>query len=222
MARVFNGSSQYLSGSSTLLSNEPIDMVVHANADTITAALCAVGLGDGASNAHYSLYMRGDVAGDPVEGQKRQTSSGRAASASYSATTQYVIGASFISDTSRAVFLDGTKSTNTTNITDPSPDFISIGALRINAIFDYFDGSLAESYILDVNMSDEDHAVVALGYSPIWSYPIGNVRGWYPLQTDNNNRMAGGYPDLAATGSPTDAIHPFNVVYPSINGVITM
>jgi len=71
-------------------------------------------------------------------------------------------------------------------------------------------------------MADAVHAVVGLGYSPIWLMPISNIRGWYPLQADNNNRVTGGYPDLTATGSPTDGAHPFNVVYPRINGVITL
>ena len=225
MARVFNGSSQYLSGSSTLLSNELIDFVIHANSDTITASQCSMGLGDSAAAEYYALYMRGDVASDPLQAIKRMsgTSGAAASSAGYAATTQYIIAASFISNTSRAVFLNGaSKGTNATSVNDPSPDFVSIGALRINAIFDYFDGSLAESYFLDTNMSDADHAVVALGYSPIWSYPLSNIRGWYPLQADNNNRVTGGYPDLTATGSPTDGAHPFNVVYPRINGVITL
>jgi hypothetical protein len=227
MARVFNGSTQYLSASSTLLTNEPIDMTVLANADAATGVYTALSLGNsGAATGIYASNMRGDVASDPTETIKQSdaaTNGIARTSTGFTAATWHALGSTFISDTSRATFIDGgSKVSDTTNVADPTPDYITIGASRRSALANYFDGSIAEAYILDANMSDAVHASVALGYSPIWSAPLGNVRGWYPLQNDNNNRMAGGYPDLTATGSPTDVIHPFNVVYPSINGLITM
>lgn len=226
MARVFNGSSQYLSVSSTLLSNEPIDMVVHGNSDSVTAGQFAISLGNNGANGGYALAFRGDVASDPFQAWKFDDAGAGgsgATSAGFSATTWYVASNSFISNTSRAVFLNGgSKGTDTTNTPDPTPDYVTIGALRRNALSLYFDGSLAEAYLLDANMADAVHAVVGLGYSPIWLMPISNIRGWYPLQADNNNRVTGGYPDLTATGSPTDGVHPFNVVYPRVNGVITL
>lgn len=224
MARVFNGSSQYLSASSTLLTNEPIDFVLSVNSDSVTVGQVALSLGNNGASGFIIVSLEGTVGGDPIRILKQSdaAANGFASSAAYSASTWYNLGATLISDTSRAIYLNGTKTADTTNVADPTPDFITIGALRRSSVSAYMDGSIAETYILDANMSDANHAVVALGYSPIWSYPIGNVRGWYPLQNDNNNRMAGGYPDLTATGSPTDAIHPFNVIYPKINGVITL
>ena len=225
MARVFNGSSQYLSASSTLLTNEPIDFVCHATSTSSAAAQRTFSLGNNAASGVFTGGFRGDLAGDTIDTLK-QNDAGTAAnsqSTGYSINTWYVLGHSFISDTSRASFINGgTKATDTTSVSDPTPDFIALAVTLRSTPSGYLSGSEAEAYFLDVNMSDTVHAIVGLGYSPIWSIPISNVRGWYPLQNDNNNRMAGGYPDLAATGSPTDAIHPFNVVYPSINGLITM
>jgi len=132
-------------------------------------------------------------------------------------------GTSFISDTSRSSFIDGgSKGTNTTNITDPTPDFISIGAQRRSTVANYFDGSIAEAYILDANMTDAQHALAGKGISPFWLIPGKNVRAWYPLQGHNNNRVRNGYPDLTATNSPTNGTHPARVMRPRINGVMAV
>lgn len=225
MARTFNGSSQYLSASSTLLSAEPIDFVLYANSDSTTAAQVPLSLGNNGASGFYLISMEGATAGDPVRAAKQSDAgtSGLATSAgSYSANTWYVIGNTYISDTSRAVYLNGTKTANTTNVSDPSPDYVTIGALRRNALASYFDGSIAESYILDANMSDANHARAALGISPFWLIPGKNVRAWYPLLGHNNNRVRNGYPNLTATGSPTNGTHPARVFRPRINGVITV
>lgn len=225
MARTFNGSTQYLTASSTLLSSEPIDMVSHFRSTTIATSQCVVSLGDSVAGEYFSLYVRGATAGDPISAIKRMSGVLGASNTStgYSANVYSVGSVTYISDTSRASFIDGgSKGTDITSVSDPSPDFVSIGVLRVLTNFDYFSGDIAESYILNANMSDSVHAVVTLGYSPIWCMPISNIRGWYPLQNDNNNRMAGGYPDLSPVANPTDAIHPPNVIYPRINGVMTI
>ncbi len=225
MARTFNGINQYLSASSTLLNSEPIDFVCHATSTSITAAQRTFSLGNNAASGVFTGGFRGDLAGDTIDTLK-QNDAGTAASSQstgYSINTWYVLGHSFISDTSRASFINGgTKATDTTSVSDPTPDFIALGAVLRSSAAAWLSGSEAEAYFLDANMNDTVQAVVGLGYSPIWSMPIANVRGWYPLQNDNNNRMSGGYPDLAVTGTPTDSIHPPNVVYPRINGLICM
>lgn len=227
MARVFNGTTQYLSASSTLLTNEPIDIVAFFNADIITSNLTAVSLGDGgAALGTYALQARGDVASDPVYAGKLNDAGAAglaASSAGFSASTWYVGGASFISNTSRSAFLNGaSKGTDATNITDPTPDFISIGAQRRSTVANYFDGSVAEAYVLDVNMTDAQHALAGKGISPFWLVPGKNVRAWYSLHGYNNNRVRNGYPDLTATGSPTNGTHPARVLRPRINGVMAV
>lgn len=226
MARTFNGSSQYLSASSTLLTNEPIDMVIHGKSNSTTAGQFAISLGNNGTNGGIAFAFRGDVASDPLQAWKfDDTGVGGSGvtSAGFSASTWYVGSSTFISNTSRSVFLNGaSKGSDTTNAPDPTPDFITLGALRRSTLSLYFDGSLAEAYILDVNMTDANHAVFGKGYSPLWIVPIKNVRAWYPLQRHNSNNVRNGYPaDLTATGSPTTSSHPFNVVYPRIGALIT-
>lgn len=225
MARTFNGSTQYLSGSSTLLTNEPIDFVGYFNADIITANMTVVGVGDTAgANGVFGIQARGDVASDPVRGVKSNdtgTASAADTTAGFAASTWYVASATFISDTSRAAFLNGAnKGTSAASVSDPTPNAISVGALLRSTATSFFDGSIAEVYALDANMSDAQHALAGAGISPIWFMPLANIRAWYPLQADNNNRIRNGYPDLSATASPTSTMHPAKVIYPRINGVI--
>jgi len=229
MAIDFNGSTQYLSANSSLLANEPIDLFIHGNCDTLTVPGVAISLGnDGATTGYFTLLFAGNLAGDPITIEKQNDAGSqfaRAASSSgYSAATWHTAWTSAISDTSRAAGIDGgSKGTNTTSVTDPTPDKISIGARVTSSVDTYFDGRLAEAYVLNTNMSDEQHAARGKGYSPLWDVPIKNVRAWYPLLRVNDlqNRMANGYPDLSATNSPTTSEHPPNVIYPMIGGLIT-
>ncbi len=228
MARVFNGSSQYLSASSTLLTNEPIDIITYTNVDAITTAYCLASLGNsGAASGYFALYFRGDVASDPVEANKQADGGGSGGqartSASSAAGTWFVSASSFVSNTSRNAFYNGgSKGTNTTNVADPTPDYVTLGVYRTNTLANYLDGNLAEAYILDVNMTDAQHALAGKGISPFWLIPGKNVRAWYPLQGHNNNRVRNGYPDLTATGSPTNGTHPARVMRPRLNGVMAV
>jgi hypothetical protein len=202
-------------------------MVIFGNADVITASNFALAIGNNGTYGGYSVEFRGDVASDPFEARKQAdgalTAGPARTSAGFSATTWYVLSGSFISDTSRAAFINGAnKGTDTANLADPSPDYISIGALVRSTVTDYFDGSLAEAYVLDVNMSDALHASAGKGVSPFWLVPGKNIRAWYPLQGNNSNRVRNGYPALTATGSPTNGTHPARVLRPRINGVMAV
>ena len=228
MARVFNGSSQYLSASSTLLTNEPIDLIAYQNSDTITQNNTVLGLfNTGGANGVYAIYAEGASGGDPFAAIKKNDagSAGGAArtGVGFSAATWYVIAGTFISNTSRSVFLNGANKVNeTTSMTDPTPDVIAIGANVASSVSVYNDGLVAEAYVLDVNMTDAQHALVGKGISPFWIVPGNNVRAWYPLNSNNSNRVRNGYPNLTATGSPTNGTHPARVFRPRINGVITV
>jgi hypothetical protein len=228
MAIEFNGSSQYLSASSTLLAAEPIDIICHGNPDINTTYAVALSLGNNGVDGSYRHVFDGSTGGDPIRGSKESDAGaiGNAdSSTGFSTATWHVAGTSFISDTSRAAYKDGgSKGTNATNAADPTPDFFTIGALRRSSVSNYFDGKLAEAYVLNANMSDAQHAARGKGFSALWDVPVKNVRGWYTLlrTTDLNNRMGGGYPALTATGSPTQAAHPSKVIYPRLGGLITL
>lgn len=225
MARTFNGSTQYLSVASALLSNEPIDIISYANSTSIAAAQASVGLGNNGTNGFYASSFRGDIASDPIEAIKQSdaAANGTARAVGYAANTWYLLGATFISDASRASFLNGgSKTADATSVADPTPDFLAVGAIRRTTVVQLLSGSVAEVYILDTNLGDAKHALAGKGISPFWLIPGKNVRAWYPLQGHNNNRVRNGYPDLTPTGSPTNSAHPARIFRPRINGVMTV
>lgn len=222
MAREFNGSNQYLSASSTLLTDEPIDMLCYFWSDNITATVNLVSLGNNGASGYYRLAPRGAAGGDPLSSTKANdagTGANADATLAYSANAWQSAWASFISNTSRAAGINGgNKGTDTTSITDPTPDFVTLAALRINAVSQHLDGRLAETYILDANLTDAQFTAFGLGISPFWFMPVANIRAWYPLLGNDNNNMANGYPDLTPTNSPTQVEHPANIFFPQIGG----
>ena len=228
MARSGFTTSDYLSVASTLLGDEPIDMLAYGRSTSAANNQKAIVLGDGGGpSGFWGLAWRGDVASDPIRAEKNNDGGSglvsAASSAGYSTNVWHVGWASFISNTSRAAGIDGgNKGTNTTSRTNPTPNFMSIGILKHSGAAAPFEGDLAECYLLDYNLSDEQHAARGKGYSALWDVPVKNVRGWYPLLRDDNNRMAGGYPDLTPTGSPTFSSHPPKVIHPRIGALITV
>lgn len=227
MAIDFDGSTAYLSASSTLLTNEPIDVVIYGNADIDTSNIFLFSLGNNGASGFYGVNWAGNVASDLLRATKHDdagTAGVSVTSAGFTTGTWINSAASFISDTSRASFKDGgSKGTNTTSISDPTPDFIGIGVLLRSTAAGFFDGKLAECYVMDTNVSDANRAIIdAYGISPIWLIPFANIRAWYPMLnvSDLQNRVRNGYPNLAVTGTPSSAIHPSNIIYPQINGLI--
>jgi len=229
MARAFNGSTQYLSASSTLLSDEPIGMFCWGKPDNLTSNAVSVAIGDNSATVGiYILQWAGSeagVAGDPIRGVKNDDSGTgfviAFTSTGYS-TAWHSASASFRNNTSRDAYLDGgNKGSDTNSRADPTPDFISIGALKTSIVYVYFAGLIADVFLVDADVTDAQHLAYGKGYSILWNIPIKNVRAWYPLLRDDRNRMAGGYPDLTPTGSPTVSAHPPNVVHPRIGALMT-
>ena len=130
----------------------------------------------------------------------------------------------FRSDTSRDAYLNGgSKGSDATNISDPTPDFIAIGCLLRSTASTFFPGSVAEAFFLDYAITDAQVTVLGKGVHPIdAAVPVSNIRGWYPLLAEDKNHMAGGYPALSPTASPTFGSHPSNPIYPRIGGLISM
>lgn len=221
----FNGTNQYFSEASTLLTNEPIDMFIFAKSNDAAAVQTLISLGNNGASGLYRLALQGNLGGDPVRVLKQSDAGAAGAadsSAGYSTGVWAKAWASFISNTSRAAGIDGgNKGTDATNVADPTPDFISIGATRVNAISAYANASLAHGYVFDVNLTDDQFAALSLGISALCNIPIANIRGWYPLIMDGRNSVANGYPDLVATNSPTQGDMP-PVFLPSIGGRISI
>jgi len=86
--------------------------------------------------------------------------------------------------TSRSVYIHGgNKTTNVTNATIVNIDNLKIGVSADSTPFGYFDGNIAEAAIWGVALTDEDVAILAKGYSPLFVKPSGLV-GYWPLIRD--------------------------------------
>jgi hypothetical protein len=225
MSVEFNGSDQYCSESSSLLTNEVIVMVAYARSTDVTAAQTVLALGNNGASGRFEMAFLGSAAGDPIRGIKENDagSSAQANSTSgYSANTWHSAIVAFLGNSSRAAYIDGgDEGTNTTSITDPTPDYITVGARRVNAVSNYFSGDVAEVCILDVSLTAAQIEAHGQGFSIVHMVPLANIRGWYPMFREYRNRVGNGYPNLTPTGGgsgpPSFTAHPPQYIPPRIN-----
>jgi len=208
MSYDFNGSS-YASGSSTLLTDEPIDMFGCGYADITTSTMSVISVENNGASGGYNLQFDGATGGDPIRSQKQNdagTTDNVNTSAGFSASTWYRASGSYISNTSRTSYINGgSKGSGTTSITDPTPDFVTVGATKRSTVLEYFDGKIHGAVIASANGSDTVHAGFGAGISPLSNIPLASIRGWYPMLVDANNHVTttGNYPNLTLTGSPS-------------------
>lgn len=109
-------------------------------------------------------------------------------------------------------FVNGNISTGVSGSYDPaSLNQTGIGALVRNAGYDYlcFEGSIAEAAIWDIDLTADEIAVLAAGYSPLFVRPQ-NLKAYWPLirqgVTVDNPDLVGGF-DMTDYNSPGDAAH---------------
>lgn len=204
-------------------------MFAWINPDNATTAGVVHSLSNNGTDGYWVNLIAGTVAGDPFRTTKdNDAGTGDVSadtSAAFTALAWNAVASSYRSDTSRDSYLNGgNKGSNTTSRTDPTPNFISIGALHLSSGFSlFFDGSIAEAYFFDVAPTDAQQAILALGIHPLYAgIPFANIRGHYPLLGEDNNRVSNGYPNLAATASPTFGSHPPNVFRPRIGALISL
>src|SRR3990167_10758831 len=137
MARDFNGSSDNLKLSSTILTSYPFTMAAWVNPDITTSAMAVMGVYESAGSPgdRWSIELRGDAAGDPVRFISRRLTNQVDASTTtgFVASVWQHVCAVGASATSRAVFLNGgSKGTNTTDSTPTAQDVTTIGVLDRN------------------------------------------------------------------------------------------
>lgn len=226
MAVNFNGSSQYLTAASSLLSDETICMIGWGKPVNITAQMTVVSLGEKSASGFWSLEFSGATASDPIRALKDNTASTGvvAASSSSGFTANWHLGAAnFSSNTSRDAFLDGAnKGSNATSRTDSTPNLIEIGRRALLTPANYFNGDIADVYILDMIPSDAQHALFGKGIHPLDAgIPFVNIRGWYTLMGSYQNSMAGGFPGLSAVGSPSFSADSGKNIPPQIGALQT-
>ena len=224
MARLFDdASSESLDIASALAADVPFAMacLCNSNDDTDIQALMEISDNTVSTSQYATLYLRGDIGGDPIEA--RLFSKVATTSSGFTANTWQHAAALFVSDTDRRAFLNGgSKGTNSEDRAFVSPNLTSIGKHETSAgESGHMSGLIAEAAIWDLSAwpgatdalkADGFERILpslTKGYSPLF-YPLGLIAYW-PLVRGINDEVGGN--NLTATGTSVSA-HP-RVIYPS-------
>ncbi len=182
MSRLFNDAgSEYLNRGDTLgISGYPFTMACWFNVDVaINQTLMC--FGDTNAGNLNRLALRDPADTDVI--CHTISSAFSATSASYSVDTWHHACAVFAGEQDRSVYLDG--GSKGTNVDDDAsfgtPDNFTIGARKYNsAVSTYLSGNVAEAAVWNVALTDDDVAILAAGFSPLFVKPA-NLVGYWPL-----------------------------------------
>ena len=220
MARAFDDASlEYLEASSAPTLAAPFTMACWAYTDDATIDQVGMSIGTDGSNVRYWwLGFAGAVVGDPVRLRIESPSANRNADTAtgYSTGTWHHLCAVEAAADNHAVFIDGgSKGTNLLSVTPaPSaPGIMDIARRAASSPDTYLSGRIAEAAVWDVALSDDEVALLAKGFSPLFIRPQ-NIISYWPLIRDNDNDRFG-VANLTAFNTPTVADHPPTIIYPA-------
>lgn len=216
MARLFDdASSEYLEIDQAVVTAYPLTLAAwfYSDSTTIDQALVYVGDKD-VGEEMQALRVSGAIGGDPIRAFSFRSgfSSDAQTTAGYSANTWHHACAVFSAATSRAAYLDGgNKGTDTGNVViGATYDRTSIGRRGDSTPDAYMSGHIAGAAVWNAALSDDEAAILAKGYSPLFVKPE-NLVAYWPLVRGLNDRV-GGY-TLTASGTTVSAHPP--VIYPA-------
>lgn len=176
-ARSFNGSNQSIVAS-TAVADVPMTFACWFKPSALTGTGVLIGIFATNDDGHY-LIFRGATGGDPLGAASNDAgvASGEASTgtSSISAGTWYHGAAVYTSATSRAVFLNGVKFTNSTSVTPSGFGKTSIGVFAGASDIAFFAGDLAEVAIWNVALSDDEMTALAAGFPAIAVRPSAAV-----------------------------------------------
>lgn len=217
MAFNLNGSSQFLSAGSAVVTGPPATMGGFFKPTNITTAGVLVGVMEGGStNNELYILIAGTFGGDPIQAaSKDTTTSGAVSTAGFIAGEWQHAVARFSSTTSRDAYLNGgNKGSNTATSSPVNIDSTHIGSLNRPTDIFFFDGDVAEVFIYNVALTDAEIAWLGKGYSPLTlTHRIKNLVLYKDLIRAIDRPNFG--PTLTNNNGATVATHA-PVIYPSI------
>lgn len=234
MSRLFDRSSlQYLTGSTPPVTDTPytVSAWYYPILDA-TNFQNIVSMGDIDTAVDYvTLIFHSGLANDPLRWTMRDVGGTTDINFGTSTLNAWNHGVGIAaSDTSRYLWVNGSKSSESTVSRNPNAfDTIRIAAYATGGGFTgkEFDGRIAEVGVWNVALTDDEVGMLYAGFSPLFVRPQSLVF-YLPLIRDNDNDLVGGI-NLSATNTPTIAEHvsiqypwtgynsPFSVVAPSGN-----
>jgi len=221
MARLLDGSSDLRTSAVTPVTAAPFTLGIWFQADDVDSQyrlFAIIGPAD-----IWSMRLRGDVGGDPVQFQVREGGSGVNASSStgFSANTWHHACAVERSTTDRSAYIDGGSRGNVGGTEAPaSADEVQIGtidgATRLQ-------GKVAEAAIWNTDLDDPEVALLGLGLCPLFIRPA-NLVFYAPLIGRYNPEIdIMGSRNLTLIGTVVEnhprMIYPKAGLYPGIGGV---
>ena len=219
MARLFDDTaSQYLEVNSAPVTVVPftVSCWFNSNDSDLTQSLLWIGDKD-YENRYYTLCLRGDLIGDPIDLISRFTTSYSAQTTSGYSTGQWHHACGVVASvTDRRTYIDGgSKGTNATSSTPVGLDRISIGRFGDSSPGAYMSGMIAEISIWSgLALSDAEVALLAKGVPSLLVNPS-YLRTYIPLigrYSPEIDLMDGR--NLTVTGA-TVADHP-RILYPVV------
>lgn len=208
MARDFDGSGDKLNYAGAIVSVPAFTMSCWFNPRNVTAdhwlmTICT----DASGNQYHALVANGALAGDELNAWTRTTSSVNAGSGTAFVADKWQHGCGvWAAGNSRAVFLDGTKGTDTGSRNPTGMDTTRVGADSSSA--NVLNGLIAEPCIWDVALTDAEVLMLASGAHPWTIRPNHIVAYWpcYGLDSPEPDFSGAGHP-LTLTNT-TRADHP--------------
>ena len=227
MAREFDsGSSQYLEASGSPITATPLTVAFWFYLASDASAWSRHNLG---GPQHLTAYGAGAAWRIEIYVSNGSTT-GIVAAGSYNVTSnaeaEHDMGGNirgawhhaagvFAASNDRTAYCDGSGTNDTTSVTDPSPNTVTMGCrLANNGSRDrYVDGLIAEAGIWSVALAQAEIDMLVDGFSPPMVRPDALVCYW-PLIRDTDQDWVGGY-DLTAYNTPTVATHVPTIIYPA-------
>lgn len=152
-----NGSSQYLSRASAVITTEPWSILAWFNADDVTANMEIAGVSNSAAGNNYArVFAAGARSGEPVVTQTQNTTNSDAqSSTSFTASSWFHIAGRSSGATNRTILLNNAGgATNTNNYGVGTVNQTHIGvALRTSPI-QYFAGKIDDVQFHSASLSD--------------------------------------------------------------------
>ena len=225
MSRTFNGSTQYLSRSSSPVTVLPLTMAGWMNAaaiGSIGTAFCLSSTAQASANS-WRISISGSGGFVVTETAVNSAVSAITSSTVSAGTWNHICGI-FATSTSRSIFMNGAnKTTNTAWRTTTNIDGTFLGTSFTdagNAIVNPFNGSLANFGLWNVALTDGEVAELATGL-PCSAVRPDALVGWWRLLQNDGDVDWWKQNNLTATASPTFSQHPPVIRYPNTIRVIS-
>jgi hypothetical protein len=185
MALDFNGTTQYLSRTSAVVTGYPVTMACWANVDNLTARHGLMQLRRSADGFSDIVLVADGASADKILAAVEVPPEGydAATTAAFTANTWFHAAGVFASDTSRSAFLNGgSKGTDTMSLVLETLNATQIGQWNYNdgVQLNYTNGRIAEAAIWNVALTDAEVSLLALGYSPLFVRP-GSLVSYWPI-----------------------------------------